>query len=250
LLVQPVPGRLGIYLDERVAPGSATNLETYARYWSAQAAWYVQAGRMYLPFGLRLEDDSAYTRRVSGINMTTPDDGVEIGWESPHWSAQLAVSNGSSGGPETDSGKQWTGQAVFVESAWRLGSSASFNDSSAGNRWAWSVFGGLRTGPVAWLGEGVLVEDQGFPDGTRTQLAGLLEADWAVMKGHNLKLTAEWYDPDRDVAEDEQTRWSAVYEYTPIQFVQLRAGARFNDGIPQNDLQNARVYFLEVHGFF
>ena len=133
---------------------------------------------------------------------------------------------------------------------WRLGGATSFNDSSAGNRWAWSAFGGLRTGPVAWLGEGVLVEDRGFPDGTRTQLAGLLEADWAVRKGHNLKLTAEWYDPDRDVAEDEQTRWSAVYEYTPVQFVQLRAGARFNDGIPQNDSQNAQVLFVEVHGFF
>lgn len=250
LLVEPIPGRLGIYLDERVAPGSATNLETYARYWSADATWFVQAGRMYLPFGLRLEDDSAFTRRVSAINMTTPDDGVEVGWESSHWSAQLAVSNGSGGGSETDSGKQVTGQAVYVESAWRLGSAVAYNDSSAGNRWAWSAFGGLRTGPVAWLGEAVLVEDDGFPEGTRTQLAGLLEADWRVAKGHNLKVTAEWYDPDRDVAEDEQSRWSAVYEYTPIQFVQLRGGARINDGIPQNDSQNATVYFLELHGFF
>ncbi len=250
LLVQPIPGRLGVYVDERVAPGSATNLETYARYWSANAAWYLQAGRMYLPFGLRLEDDSAFTRQLPGINMTTPDDGVAAGWESAHWSAQFAVSNGTAGGPESDSGKQWTGQAVYVDSSWRLGAAASYNDSDAGGRTAWSVFGGLRTGPVAWLGEAVLVDDQGFPEGTRTQVAALAEADWLVRKGHNVKLTAEWYDPDRDVSEDEQTRWSIVYEYTPVQFLQLRAGARIRDGIPQNDAQNAQTYFIECHAFF
>jgi len=250
LLVEPLPGRLGIYVDERVAPGTASNLEGYVRCTTSDAAWSVQAGRMYLPFGLRLEDDSAFTRTLPGINMTTPDDGLQVGWESAHWSAQLALSNGASGGPETDSGKQFTGQVVRVQSAWRLGIAASLNDSDAGDREAWSAFGGLRTGPVVWLGEAVGVRDRGFPDGTRKQWAGLLEADWNFRKGHNLKLTAEWLDPDLDVDEDEQSRWSLVYELTPIKFLQVRAGARFNDGIPQNDAQNARRYFIELHGFF
>jgi hypothetical protein len=41
-----------------------------------------------------------------------------------------------------------------------------------------------------------------------------------------------------------------VWEYTPWQFVQLRAGARIYDGIPQNDLQNRRLLFVSAHGFF
>ena len=57
-------------------------------------------------------------------------------------------------------------------------------------------------------------------------------------------------DADDDVDEDERTRWSVVYEYSPIQFLQLRGGARFHDGISQNALQNREEYFLEVHGFF
>jgi hypothetical protein len=32
--------------------------------------------------------------------------------------------------------------------------------------------------------------------------------------------------------------------------VQLRAGARFFDGNPQNDVENREVWFLELHGFF
>jgi hypothetical protein len=112
------------------------------------------------------------------------------------------------------------------------------------------LFAGLRTGPVAWLGEADLVQDQGFPEGERTLAGALAEADWLIRRGHNLKFTAEYLDPDRSVNEDQQTRWSLVYEFTPIPFVQLRAGFRRYRGIPQNDLDNRRLTFLELHGFF
>jgi hypothetical protein len=250
LNVEAIPGRLSVYLDEEFASGSAANLEAYVRYWTEDRAWFVRAGRMYLPFGLRLEDDTAFTRTVPGINMTTPDTGIEVGWESAKWSAQLALSNGSAGGPETDDGKQVTGQVVYIDPRWRIGLASSFNQSDAGDRTAYGLFGGLRTGPIAWLAEADLVVDDSFPEGSRDLVSALLEADWAVMRGHNLKLTAEWFEPDRDVDEDEQNRWSAVYEYSPVQFVQVRGGARWYDGIPQNDLQNRSLYFLELHGFF
>jgi hypothetical protein len=248
--VEPIPGRLALYVDERVAPGTASNLEAYARYATASGRWLVRAGRFYLPFGLRLEDDTAFTRQVPGINMTTPDTGVELGYESERWSAQLAVSNGSGGGPETDTEKQFTGQLAYVDPRWRLGAAASYNSSDAGDRGAYALFGGLRTGPVVWLGEVDFVVDEGFPEGTRHLVSALLEANWQVRQGHNLKLTVEAYEPDRDVDEDEQARWSAVYEYSPMQFLQLRGGVRYYDGIPQNDLQNRRFYFVEVHGYF
>jgi hypothetical protein len=141
-------------------------------------------------------------------------------------------------------------QVVRVDPRWRLGLAASYNQSDAGDRAAFGLFGGLRTGAVAWLAEVNLVADDGFPEGTRDLLSALLEANWAVRRGHNFKVGAEWFDPDRDVDEDEQTRWSAVYEYSPIQFLQLRGGARLYDGIPQNDLQNRTTYFVEVHGYF
>jgi hypothetical protein len=250
LLVEPVPGRLAVYVDERVAPGTASNLEAYARYASASGSWLVRAGRFYLPFGLRLEDDTAFTRQVPGLNMNAPDTGLEVGYESGPWSVQAAVSNGSGGGPETDTGKQFTAQVAWVDPRWRLGAAASYNSSDAGNRAAYALFAGLRTGPVAWLGEVDLVVDEGFPDGRRRLASALLEADLTVRPGHNLKLVAEGYEPDHDVDEDEQARWSAVYEYSPLQFLQLRGGARWYDGIPQNDAQNRRSCFIEVHAFF
>ncbi len=111
------------------------------------------------------------------------------------------------------------------------------------------LFAGLKTGPIAWLAEGDIVHDDSFPGG-RTLAVGLLEGDIRIRQGHNLKLTAEYSDPDRSVHNDQQTRYSIVYEYTPLPFLQVRAGYRHYFGIPQNNQQNQQLVLFELHGFF
>lgn len=248
--VDVIPSRLLVYVDQRLAPGGSTNLETYARYTSADQRWYGRVGQFYLPYGWRLEDDTTFVRQVTGINYATPDRGIEFGLETAQWSAQLSVTNGTAAGAEVDRGKQASLRAEHVRSAWRAGVSYNYNDAKAGNRSLQGIFAGLRTGPIAWLGEADYIIDDSFPDGRRKQWTGLLEGNWMFLRGHNLKIGAEYFDPDTDVDEDQQTRYSAVWEYTPFQFVQLRTGARFYEGIPQNDAQNRRIYFVSVHGFF
>src|SRR5262249_42159479 len=192
---------------------------------------------MYLPFGYRFEDDNAFVRQLSGINMQAPDEGVEVGLELGSWTAQFAISNGAGGGNEVDTGKQYVTRAEVVQSKWRVGASALYNDAAAGGRTGVGGFGAYDVGPVTLIGEIDYIDDDSINNGTKL-LASLAEADWKIRQGHNLKLTYEWYDPDDDVDEDEQTRASVVYEWSPIQFIQLRAGVRVYDGIPQNDNQN------------
>ncbi len=251
-----IPDRLIVYADEQVAPGGALNREAYGVYWSASHAWYVKGGQMYLPFGWRLQDQTAFIQTTSNINMTTPDQGVEFGWEKGHWDAQIAITNGTGGSSSSthDNGKQYSGQAVWVESRWRVGGAANFNNKAVGNRSAFALFAGLRTGPIEWLAQGELIEDKSIVEGQtlngRRQAATLVEANWAIARGNNLKVTGEYFDPDRSVANDSQTRWSVLYEWTPIQFVQIRGGARIQDGIPQIATQRTKIYFVELHGFF
>jgi hypothetical protein len=244
-----VPERLMLYVDERIAPGGSVNLEAYARVSSADQRWYVKAGQMFLPFGWRIEDDGAFIRQASGIGFATPDKGIEVGLETASWSSQLAISNGSAGGSETDNGKQLSVRTEHIQSAWRLGASFNLNDSDAGDRQMQGVFAGLRTGPISWLAEADYIIDESFA-APRDLWAGLLEANWMYMQGHNVKLTAEFFEPDADIDEDEQNRFSAVWEYVPMQFLQLRAGIRIYDGIPQNDQQNRKLYFVSANGFF
>ena len=247
--IEILPEKFGIYVDEQFEPGDPQELEAYARLGSEARGWYVKGGRFYLPFGWRLQDNSSFSRGVTGINMTSPDEGVELGFERANWSAQLDVTKGVANSGSSI-GDQVTGQFVWVQADWRLGGAASLTRSDVGDRRVIGAFAGLRAGKIGWLGEIDLVHDEGFPRGARDLVTLLGEANWAFAKGQNLKVTGEFFDPDRDVSEDAQTRWSLLYELTPVPFMQLRAGWRNYDGIPQSAFQNRSLLFLELHAFF
>ena len=249
----PIPNRLTVYVDQLVAPGSSLNREAFVRYSTEDGQYYLKAGRLYLPFGWRLQDESAFVRTESGVNMSGSDTGVEVGWDSGPMAVRFAVSNGTSGGPEVDRRKQFSLQTEYVTDAWRLGVAGNLNDAAAGDRSVWGVFAGLLTGPVSWLVELDSIKDRSFiPTAGREKRssAWLAEGNWRIVQGHNLKLTAEYLDPDQQIADNRQTRYSAVYEYSPIQYLQLRGGVRQYDGPQEFPQQNRRLYFLEMHGFF
>jgi hypothetical protein len=243
-----IPEMLSLYIDERLAPGTATNAETYLRLWTPGRRYYMKAGQMYLPFGIRLQDDGAFTREATGISFNTPDRGVEFGFDGAPWTAQFAITNGTAGAAEVDNGKQWSLRTEYVQARWRAGASFNLNDFEVGSRRMQNVFGGLRTGPVAWLAEfDYIVDSTGGPH--RKQRIMLAEANWGLRKGHNLKLTAERFDPDDAVAGDRQTRLSLLWEYTPLPFLQVRAGIRNYDDVGEIPFQNQRIAFLQLHGY-
>ena len=248
--IRPFPKYLSLYIDARLLPDDVLVREQYVRAKLPGGKWALRYGDFFLPFGWRLQDDDAFVRAVGGINYNTPDRGVELQYESGTWSAQLAVTRGTAGGPEVDSGKQYSLRVSHVRPDWRVGGSFNFNDAKAGDRQMQNLFAGIRTGPVAWLGEIDYIIDYDTPTGRRGRWASLVEANWGYRKGHNLKLTLEWSDPDADVDEDEQNRVSLVWEYLPIQFVQARLGLRYYDGIPQNPVQNRQEAFAELHLLF
>lgn len=249
----PIAERLSFYLDQFVAPGASSNREAFVRYSAADGSHYLKAGRFYLPFGWRLQDNTAFVRTQSAIDMNGPDRGVEVGWDGGPLSLQFAVSNGTFGQSEVDDGKQYSLQLAFLQDAWRAGVAANFNDQAIGDRTAWGLFAGLRSGPVVWLAEVDLIEDRsasGAPGRKARSSAWLLEGNWRVVQGHHLKFSAEGLDPDHGRSADRQSRFSAVYEYTPIGHLQLRGGLRRYDGPSQFAQQNRRLYFVELHGFF
>lgn len=248
--LRPFPSYLTLYVDARLAPDEPVIREQYARLMLPGGKWAVRFGEFFLPYGWRLQDDEAFVRVASGINFNTPDTGVELQYEAGAWSGQLAVTRGTAGGPEVDSGKQYSLRVSRVTGDWRIGGSFNFNDAKAGDRQMQNVFAGIRTGPVAWLGEVGFIVDYGTPTGRRERWVGLVEAIYGYRKGHNLRLTLEWSDPDADVDEDEQNRFSLVWEYLPMQFVQTRLGLRYYDGIRQNPVQNRQQAFAELHLLF
>lgn len=239
-----LPNLLSLYFDQKVAPDGSDNREAYLLLRPRHGKFAVKAGQMFVPFGLRLQDDNAFVRQATGVNFLTPGDGIELGAELAKWSAQLAVIEGPSGADD-----QVSATAVYVQPKWRVGASVNTSEDAFGEREMQSVFAGFKTGPIAWLTELSFINDD-LPTSERDVYATLLEGNWRLRRGHNLKLGYEFLEPDRDRDEDEQERYSLVWEYNPIQFVQSRLGVRSYNGVPNIAISNRDELFAELHVYF
>ncbi len=181
--VRLIPQYLMFYLDKRLLPDRAIEREKYFRLSTGDGRFYIKGGDMFLPYGFRLQDDDAFIRQIPGVNYNTPDTGWEVGLEHNAWSAQLAVTRGTAGGPEVDSGKQYSMRVSYVKPKWRLGASLNFNDATVGDRQMQNIFAGLRTGRIAWLAEVDYIIDDATPTGRRKSWTSFVEANVAVNKG-------------------------------------------------------------------
>jgi hypothetical protein len=242
--VRLVPNLLSVYVDQKIAPDASENREAYLLVKPSDGKFTIKAGQIFVPFGLRLEDDNTFVRQATGVNFLAPDDGIELGLELAKWSAQVAVIEGPPGGDD-----QVSASAAYVQPRWRVGGSVNESSDAFGDRSMQSVFAGLKTGPLSWLAEVSVIKDE-LPRRDRDIYATLLEGNWRLRKGHNLKFGYEFLEPDRDRDEDQQERYSFVWEYNPIQFVQSRVGVRRYNGIPNIAVSNRDELFAELHVYF
>ncbi|HEY8520457.1 MAG TPA: hypothetical protein VIN61_10270 [Gammaproteobacteria bacterium] len=248
--VRAVPQLLTFYLDEQLAPGGSLARERYALVTPGGGKYTVKVGQFFLPFGWRLQDDNAFVRQRSGINMDTPDDGIELGLELPKWSAQIASTNGTAGTGSVPGKDQWSLSAVYVQPRWRLGASHNIIDDPLGDRTMTALFAGFNTGPITWLAELDFIEDDVPNFGSQETYATLFEGNWRLAKGHNLKVTYEFLDPSDRTSEDEQERYSVVWEHFPMQLLQARVGWRAYNGVPISPFTNRDEVFAELHFYF
>ncbi|MBT8068443.1 MAG: hypothetical protein KJO09_14460 [Gammaproteobacteria bacterium] len=243
-----IPNRVSVYVDQQVVPDDSINREAYLRINSKNAKWFATIGRFYLPYGLRLQDDSTFVRLATGANFANSDRGIQAGYNFGPWSIIGSVTDPE--GSSSDSTREFSVVSTYVQAAWRAGFSANLNDDDDGERRMFGFFGGMKTGPIAWLAEVDSIRDEISPGRNVRAFAGLLEANWTFSPHHNLKVGYDYLDPNNDIREDHQVRYSVVWEHSPFQFFQARAGYRLYDGIPQVDTQNRKVFFVELHGFF
>ena len=244
-----VPGRISLYVDEKLGPAGASAREFFGLYEFPRADGYVKVGKFLPPFGWRLPDDATFIRQFSGFTYSAPDTGVEVGFEPGKWSIHLAATNGAGGGSDDNRSKQVSVLTVRRIGKGRIGLSASNNLPQDARVSQAGILGGFHTGRLSLLAEADWRETRSM--GTTTERwIGYLEADVLMSRGLNLKIAHDWLDPDRDVATDARTRTTLGLEYVPVPFVQLRYMVRFRDGPPQ--VQGARNDSVEIeaHLFF
>ncbi|KGJ95697.1 hypothetical protein [Thalassotalea sp. ND16A] len=242
---------LSFYLDQQVAPGTAINREAYAMYQFDQR-YYIKAGTFFVPYGMRIEDDSAFIRQATGMNFDNSDNGVEFSIDYTNTTVNFYISNGTSQASNDDDAFLYGMRVEHLFSKFRAGASFALNDGDQQTTMV-NLYSGLQWRDFTFLAEADLInlEQANTVNGEDIeQLASLLEVNYQWRQGVNIKLTAEYFDPDRDVSENQQTRYSVVAEYTPISHLQLRFGLRKKEDIPQLPEQNYDLVFIQSHFYF
>lgn len=249
IAVTPKDTGITFYIDQQIAPGAAINREAFVMY-RFDNSHYLKAGKMYLPFGLRLEDDSAFVRQVTGFNFDSSDNGLELGLDYGQSTINLFVTNGTSSVANNDDKFLYGARAEHLFSNFRLGTTALVNTADEGEQSMFNLYGGLTFGEFTLLAEVDWINTEQNNADDESQLVGLFEVNYQWQQGLNFKFTSEYYDPDDDIEENHETRFSFVAEYTPISNMQLRLGIRSSEGIPQQPERSGEKFFLQSHLYF
>lgn len=242
-----VAGNARLYVDQKMSPGGSINREAWAKVSFDQ--FYIRAGRLFLPYGMRIEDDSAYIRQFTNINFNTPDNGIEIGHVGDHISAQLSITNGTGGAAEVDDGKMVSARAAWVEQSYRVGASINRNTTDAGTRNMYGLFLGARTGPVGWIAEYDRVRDEpnGLP--VADYNLGLVEADWKLKRGNFVRLAIDLLQSPTDSLATSR-RYSLSYQWFPMPMTELRFVVRKGSTDSPDPFANSREYLAQLHLYF
>jgi hypothetical protein len=252
-----VRDHLSLYLDEKIGPEGASAREAMVLLYGLPYGGYAKAGRILLPFGLRLADDEAFIRQATGFNFGNQDLGVEVGAEPGPTFLTASLSNGTLGGTDDNERKQLcvTGG---VRSRWgRLGGSYSWNDGTTPDgmvvRQVAGGFGTLNFGRLSLLSEGDVVIDTERPKGApRTQVLQLAvhgEADLLITKGVAVRAAFGYHDPDLAVKNDHRTRLAVTLEVFPLPFLRVTATYTLRNDIPQRVQGRQDIFLVQLHGF-
>lgn len=229
---------------------------------------YIKAGKFIPPYGLRLDDHTAFIRTKTSFDHSQPGSyvaGYEVGAEPVLLFARFSQFNADVT-PATNTGN--TARGISGEAGWRglwlhLGASyfniADFETSSTAttDRSAYGIFGALRLKWLPYLDKlTYLFEFDRRKDhiegsgGSTDEDADITfnELDYKIGRGANIKLRYETYEPEEGSSDNiGRKRYLAGVDLYPYPFTELNIQYRINREEPEkadNDL------FLLAHIWF
>ena len=246
LEAQLVPEILTLYLDETVSPAGASNREAFVLYDNLPHGGYVKAGRMLLPYGIRLWDDDAFIRQVTGFNYDNQDLGFEVGVEPSMFSLSLAVSNGTQGARDGNTSKQISSTGSVLIDNFVVGSSFSLNKSRGIERTLFGPYAAVRTGPLTLMGEADWIDES--PGGQQFVFYSSVEL-W-LRESVNVRAAFDYWDPFDEISEDERSRVSVGVNAFLTPSLEASAYYKMKESVPQDVPGNADALTLSLHSFF
>jgi hypothetical protein len=246
--VRLIPDYLTLYVDVDVSDDvdsrEAWGLVRNVLPWNG----FLKGGRMFLPYGLQLQDDEAFIREET-FNFNTYEEGFEIGFEPGPFTFIAAVSDG--GGGDRDVRVTSTAYVLFTDLPLvrnvLLGNSFSRVGSDLGDETTFGFFAGSNIERLTVLGEVDFLDNGG-----QGMFVAYVEADYLLFDWLNFKFAFDYADSDRSrstLVDDSKNRFSFGIEPFLGRFLQTRLFYRIANGVESLPARNQNELFAEVHLF-
>jgi len=214
----------GLVVDEPGFPTGYVAREIYGMIEGLPGETYAQAGRFRLPFGLRQDDHTSYTRDFNFLTYDSqePSSGLEIGRIGAHTFVQAAVVNDARPFATTS-------QTIAAKIGW-AGERFQAAVSGYHRQWSnnlWSVYASTTHGPWTLLGEyaGGTVHDYIEPN----REAFFAELNYRVSRAVNVRGRMDYIDVFRGAPLGQGRRYAGEIDWNPVPFVQSKLSCRYYD---------------------
>ena len=242
------PEKLSLYFDETITPAGASSREAFLMLQGTPKSSYLKVGRMLLPYGMRLWDDAAFTRQVTGFNFDNQDMGVEIGYAPGRTSFSVAVSNGTQGGRDDNTGKQISSVGSVYMKYLIVGGSFAMNESRGIDRMLLGPFASLRLGPLTLTGEADWLSESGAKE--QDQFIAYASANYWLRQSLNFRIAFDFLDPYDEIEEDERSRVVVGLEGFLTPNLTASTYYKHKKSVPQDPEVDADILSLSLHTFF
>jgi len=256
-----VSKKINLFINPAFGPYN--RLEAFAIAKVLPANGYVKLGRFAPPYGLRFDDHTSFVRQATPFrNNMGQQTGVELGLRAGSFAAMGAVTNGMQGDLDGNLAKAVFGKLEAhgeVGPLRVLAGVSSYNDASSVEKL--NLFGGY--GAVTFMDMFTVTGDveriqgnsssmsvssdlnqRNAPGTDLKQLAVMIEADYPLTHGIDLKFMYDFFDPDTKTKSGTAVRYSGGVEFMPVSGVEVRPLYRYTrDSILNRNVSELQILF-------
>jgi len=256
-----VSKKINLFINPAFGPYN--RLEAFAIARVLPANGYVKLGRFAPPYGLRFDDHTSFVRQTTPFrNNMGQQTGVEVGLRAGSFAAMGAVTNGMQGDRDGNLAKAVFGKLEAhgeVGPLRALAGVSSYNDASSAEKL--NLFGGY--GAVTFIDMLTVTGDveriqgnsssmsvssdlnqRNAPGTDLKQLAVMIEADYPLTRGIDLKFMYDFFDPDTRTKSGTAVRYSGGVEFMPVSGVEIRPLYRYTkDSILNRNVSELHILF-------
>ncbi|HEX5031524.1 MAG TPA: hypothetical protein VFX78_08715 [Candidatus Eisenbacteria bacterium] len=227
-----VVGSHGITVDEPPGgfPPPYVAREFYALFHDLPKNAFVQFGRFRVPFGLRQDDHTSFTRTFLPYDSQKEDAGIALGSTGKNGWFEFSYTNGEAR-PTLDQAQAFAGKVAWAF-PWLQGGVSGYLDMSGRDEARWSLYLTRTFHSLTLLGEYAGGTDEDF-GGDVNSMAGFVEGVYRVSKAVNVRAKYDYVDPDKDRDRTVNRRYLLDVDVEPVPFTQVKLSyARYHPSTP------------------